>query len=67
MKKLNSILIIFLIQLSFFNALAINHQKIHLIDCQKFSLDEKILAYSIQGILNRNEHTLFLVCNDSWP
>ncbi len=66
MNRLSSILIIFLIQLSIFKALAISPQKIHVIDCQKFSLDEKILAYSIQGILNRIEPTVFLICNDSW-
>ena len=66
MKKLSFILIIFLIQLSFFNALAINPQKMHVIDCQRFSLEEKILTYSIQGILNRIEPTVFLICNDSW-
>ncbi len=66
MNKRNSILIICLIQLSIFKAVAINPQKMHVVDCQKFSLEEKILAYSIQGILNRSEPAVFLLCNDSW-
>lgn len=53
-------------QLFVLKTFAADQIKAHMIDCRKFSLDEKLLIYSIQGLLNREAPDLFLICEDSW-
>lgn len=64
--KVLSILLFCLVQISILKVFAEDQSKTHMIDCRKLALDEKLFVYSIQGLLNREAPSLFLICEDSW-